>query len=244
MDATAIDRALTRITHEILECNRGAESIALVGIVTRGDLLALELAGRIRQIEGVEVPVGSLDISFYRDDVAMHIAPEVHRTTIPFSVDGRTIVLVDDVLYTGRTIRAALDAVMDFGRPAAIQLAVLVDRGHRELPIRADYVGKNVPSASQEHVRLFLEAVDGRSSVEILQAAPGERIGSAPLGSRGDVGDDAGVSVEAAVSAEADASDGDGVSDGGGMSAADDAGVAAGALTEAGVSDGDGGDVQ
>jgi pyrimidine operon attenuation protein/uracil phosphoribosyltransferase len=182
MDAEAIERALTRITHEILERNKGARGIALVGIMTRGDLLALELAERIRTIEGIEVPVGSLDISFYRDDVVMHIAPEVHTTNIPFSVDGCTIVLVDDILYTGRTIRAALDAIMDYGRPAAIQLAVLVDRGHRELPIRADYVGKNVPSATQEHVRLFLGPVDGRSSVEILQAAPGERIGSAPLG--------------------------------------------------------------
>jgi pyrimidine operon attenuation protein/uracil phosphoribosyltransferase len=181
LDAQAIDRALTRITHEILECNKGAEHIGLVGIVTRGDLLALELARRIKEIEGVEVPVGSLDISFYRDDVAIHIAPEVHTTRIPFSVENKTIVLVDDVLFTGRTIRAALDAIMDFGRPSAIQLAVLVDRGHRELPIRADYVGKNVPSSSNEHVRLFLEAVDGRSSVEILQAAPGERISSAPL---------------------------------------------------------------
>jgi pyrimidine operon attenuation protein/uracil phosphoribosyltransferase len=183
MDEAAIERALTRITHEILEHNKGAEGIALVGIVTRGDLLALGLARRIREIEGVEVPVGSLDISFYRDDVALHIAPEVHTTSIPFSVDGRTIVLVDDILYTGRTIRAALDALMDFGRPAAIRLAVLVDRGHRELPVRADYVGKNVPSSSQEHVRLFLDEVDGRSAVEILQASPGERIGSAPLGS-------------------------------------------------------------
>ena len=185
MDSQAIERALTRITHEILESNKGAESIALVGIVTRGDLLALELAKRIEQIEGIKIPVGSLDISFYRDDVALHIAPEVHTTNIPFSVDGRTIILVDDVLYTGRTIRAALDAIMDYGRPSAIQLAVLVDRGHRELPIRADFVGKNVPSSSHEHVRLFLDAVDGRTSVEILQAAPGERISSAPLGRKG-----------------------------------------------------------
>jgi len=186
MDSQAIERALTRITHQILEKNEGAGLIALVGIVTRGDLLALELARRIEQIEGVTVPVGSLDISFYRDDVALHIAPEVHTTNIPFSVDGRTIILVDDILYTGRTIRAALDAIMDYGRPSTIQLAVLVDRGHRELPIRADYVGKNVPSSSQEHVRLFLEPVDGRTSVEILQAAPGERIGSAPLGDKGE----------------------------------------------------------
>jgi pyrimidine operon attenuation protein/uracil phosphoribosyltransferase len=182
MDEAAIDRALMRITHEILETNKGAEGIALVGIVTRGDLLAARLAGYIRDIEGIEVKVGSLDISFYRDDVALHLAPEVYSTNIPFSVDGRTIILVDDVLYTGRTIRAALDAIMDYGRPAAIQLAVLVDRGHRELPIRADYVGKNVPSSKQEQVRLFLEPVDGRSAVEILQTAPGERIGSAPLG--------------------------------------------------------------
>ena len=182
MDSQAIERALTRITHEILENNRGAESIALVGIVTRGDLLALMVAEKIEEIEGIKVPVGLLDINFYRDDVALHIAPEVHATNIPFSVDGRTIVLVDDILYTGRTIRAALDAIMDYGRPLAIQLAVLVDRGHRELPIRADYIGKNVPSSPTEHVRLFLEAVDGRTSVEILQAAPGERISSAPLG--------------------------------------------------------------
>jgi pyrimidine operon attenuation protein/uracil phosphoribosyltransferase len=185
LDAQAIDRALMRITHEILENNKGAESIALVGIVTRGDILALELSRRISEIEGIDVPVGSLDISFYRDDVALHLAPEVHTTSIPFSVDGRTIILVDDILYTGRTIRAALDAIMDYGRPAAIQLAVLVDRGHRELPIRADYVGKNVPSAKHEQVRLFLEQVDGHSAVEILQAAPGERIGSAPLGEQG-----------------------------------------------------------
>jgi pyrimidine operon attenuation protein/uracil phosphoribosyltransferase len=182
LDKQAIDRALTRVTHEILESNHGAENLALVGIVTRGDQLASALAERILAIEGLEVPVGSLDISFYRDDVANYIAPEVHTTNIPFSVDGKTIILVDDVLYTGRTIRAALDAIMDYGRPAAIQLAVLVDRGHRELPIRADYVGKNVPSSASESVRLFLEPLDGRTSVEILQVAPGERISSAPLG--------------------------------------------------------------
>ena len=184
MDAQAIERAMTRISHEILESNKGAEGIALIGIVTRGDLLAADLAKRIERIEGVRIPVGSLDISFYRDDIAMHISPELHTTDIPFSVDGKTIVLIDDVLYTGRTIRAALDAIMDFGRPAAIQLAVLIDRGHRELPIRADFVGKNVPSARNEQVRLFLESVDGKSSVEILQTTPGEHIGAAPLGSK------------------------------------------------------------
>lgn len=127
------------------------------------------------------MPLGKLDISFYRDDFATHFAPEVHSTDIDFDIDGKTVVLVDDVLYTGRTIRAALDALMDIGRPAAVQLAVLVDRGHRELPIRADYVGKNVPSSEDENVRLFLEEVDGISAVEILEVEPGRRPGSAPL---------------------------------------------------------------
>ncbi|MDR2671776.1 MAG: bifunctional pyr operon transcriptional regulator/uracil phosphoribosyltransferase PyrR [Coriobacteriales bacterium] len=181
MDAKAIDRAITRITHEILEYNKGPEGLALVGIVTRGDILAQQIALRIAQIETMQVPVGTLDISFYRDDVAAHLAPELHTTSLPFDVNGRTIVLVDDVLFTGRTIRAALDAIMDYGRPAEIKLAVLVDRGHRELPIRADFVGKNVPSEPGEHVRLFLEQVDGRSSVEVWKAMPGERIGSAPV---------------------------------------------------------------
>ncbi len=157
-----------------------------MGIVTRGDLLADKLAERIEAIEGVSVPHGKLDISFYRDDFATHFAPEVHSTDIPFDIDGMTIVLVDDVLYTGRTIRAALDALMDNGRPASVQLAVLVDRGHRELPIRADYVGKNVPSASDENVRLFLEEVDGFSAVEILEMAQGQRAGAAPVTNGGE----------------------------------------------------------
>ena len=182
MDADEIERSLTRIAHQILEANRGADNIALVGIVTRGDILAKRLAEKIQQIEGTKVPLGRLDISFYRDDFATHLAPEVHSTDILFDIDGKTVVLVDDVLYTGRTIRAALDALMDIGRPKSVQLAVLVDRGHRELPIRADYVGKNVPSSSDENVRLFLEEVDGVSEVEILEMAPGARAGSAPLG--------------------------------------------------------------
>ncbi|WP_302961848.1 bifunctional pyr operon transcriptional regulator/uracil phosphoribosyltransferase PyrR [uncultured Adlercreutzia sp.] len=185
MDADEIERAVTRIAHQILEANKGAENLALVGIVTRGDLLAKMLAQKIQEIEGVEVPLGKLDISFYRDDFATHFAPEVHSTDIPFDIDGKTVVLVDDVLYTGRTIRAALDALMDIGRPAAVQLAVLVDRGHRELPIRADFVGKNVPSASDENVRLFLEEVDGVSAVEILEIEPGKRAGSAPIKNNG-----------------------------------------------------------
>ncbi|WP_165171619.1 MULTISPECIES: bifunctional pyr operon transcriptional regulator/uracil phosphoribosyltransferase PyrR [unclassified Adlercreutzia] len=182
MDASEIERSITRIAHQILEANKGAQGIALVGIVTRGDLLAKKLACKIEEIEGVKVPLGKLDISFYRDDFMTHFAPEVHSTDIAFDIDGITVVLVDDVLYTGRTIRAALDALMDIGRPAAVQLAVLVDRGHRELPIRADYVGKNVPSSADESVRLFLEEVDGVSAVEILAIEPGSRAGSAPLG--------------------------------------------------------------
>ncbi|MDY0087933.1 MAG: bifunctional pyr operon transcriptional regulator/uracil phosphoribosyltransferase PyrR [Coriobacteriia bacterium] len=171
MDAQAIDRALTRIAHEILEANKGCSDVAIVGIVTRGAELADRLAERIEHIEGVSVPVGKVDISFYRDDVATRLSPEVHRTDIPFDVEGKHIVLADDVLYTGRTIRAAMDAIMDFGRPHSIQLAVLVDRGHRELPIRADFVGKNVPSSSRERVKVSFAGIDGADSVEILGEA-------------------------------------------------------------------------
>ncbi len=182
MDEAAVSRAMTRIAHEILERNEGCGNLALVGIVTRGDLLAKQLADRIEEIEGVRVPLGSLDISFYRDDYLTSIAPEVHATRIPFDVDGKRIVLVDDVLYTGRTIRAALDAIMDLGRPSRIELAVLVDRGHRELPICPDFVGKNVPSSHEENVRLYLSEVDGRTSVEITDIERGDRAHSAPLG--------------------------------------------------------------
>ena len=182
MDEASVSRAMTRIAHEILERNEGCENLAIVGIVTRGDLLAKELVDRIREIEGVDVPLGSLDISFYRDDFQTHFSPEVHATDIPFDVDGKRVVLVDDILYTGRTIRCALDAVMDLGRPSRIELAVLVDRGHRELPICPDFVGKNVPSSHEENVRLYLKEVDGRTSVEITEVAAGARVGSAPLG--------------------------------------------------------------
>ena len=182
MDATAINRAITRIAHEIVEKNEGIDNLVLVGIVTRGDLLAKKLVDEIERIEGVRVPLGSLDISFYRDDYLTTIAPEIHATNIPFNVDGKRIVLVDDILYTGRTIRAALDAVMDLGRPSRIELAVLVDRGHRELPICPDFVGKNVPSSSDENVRLYLQEVDGRTTVEIFDVEPGAHVGSAPLG--------------------------------------------------------------
>jgi pyrimidine operon attenuation protein/uracil phosphoribosyltransferase len=168
MDAVAVERALTRIAHEILEANEGAGEIALVGIVTRGARVAERLAARIASIEGTDVSVGTLDISFYRDDVLTNPHPEVHRTDISFDVEGRDVVLVDDVLYTGRTIRAAMDAIMDYGRPRSIQLAVLVDRGHRELPIRADYVGKNVPTSRRERVKVRLTETDGHDAVEIL----------------------------------------------------------------------------
>ena len=163
-----VRRAVTRIAHEILERNKGADALVLVGIAARGDDLARRLAEEIGRIEGAEVPVGVLDITFYRDDIGMRAeAPEVRETRIPFDVTGSTVVVVDDVLYTGRTIRAALDALMDFGRPLAIQLAVLVDRGHRELPIRADYVGKNVPTRSTELVRVLTTETDGEDAVEV-----------------------------------------------------------------------------
>lgn len=182
MDEDEIERTLVRMAHQILEQNKGCENLALVGILTRGDILARKLADIIYSIEGVHVPVGSLDISFYRDDASISGLPQLHGTDILFSIDNKTIVLVDDVLFTGRTIRAALDALMDFGRPARIQLAILVDRGHRELPIRADFVGKNIPSSLNENVRLRLKDIDGYSCVTISPIEPGKRIGSAPVG--------------------------------------------------------------
>jgi pyrimidine operon attenuation protein / uracil phosphoribosyltransferase len=168
-----VRRAVTRIAHEILERNKGAGELALVGIAARGDDLARRLAEELQRIEGVQVPVGVLDITFYRDDIGLRAeAPEVHETRIDFDVTGRTVVLVDDVLFTGRTIRSALDALVDFGRPRAIQLAVLVDRGHRELPIRADYVGKNIPTRTDEQVRVKLQETDGEDAVEVGEERP------------------------------------------------------------------------
>jgi pyrimidine operon attenuation protein/uracil phosphoribosyltransferase len=162
MEADEIRRATTRIAHEILERNEGARDLVLIGIAARGDDLARRLAAEIERIEGATVPVGVLDITFYRDDIGYRAeAPEVHETRVGFDITGRTVVLVDDVLFTGRTIRAALDALVDLGRPTAIQLAVLVDRGHRELPIRADFVGKNVPTAGDERIETRLREVDG-----------------------------------------------------------------------------------
>lgn len=170
LDSEGIRRALTRIAHEIIERNRGTDKLALIGIRSRGVPLAGRLAGKIMQIEGKELPVGTLDITLYRDDLStLSTQPLVRKTEVPFPVEGKTIVLVDDVMYTGRTIRAALDAVIDLGRPKLIQLAVLVDRGHRELPIRADYVGKNVPTSKKEDVAVLLEEIDGEEKVIITE---------------------------------------------------------------------------
>jgi pyrimidine operon attenuation protein/uracil phosphoribosyltransferase len=170
MDADRMGRTLARIAHEVLERNRGVEELALVGIRTRGVPLARRLAAILRDINRHEVPTGALDITLYRDDLMRHAVgaqPVIRSTEIPFSIDDKRILLVDDVLYTGRTIRAALDALIEFGRPRSIQLIVLVDRGHRELPIKADYVGKNLPTSSLESVQVHLTEIDGRDEVEI-----------------------------------------------------------------------------
>ena len=170
-----IRRALTRIAHEILERDKGAADVVLVGIADRGDDLARRLAAEVSRIEGVEIPVGVLDITFYRDDIGLRAeAPEVHETRIGFDVSGKVVVLVDDVLYTGRTIRSAMDALMDLGRPHKIQLAVLVDRGHRELPIRADFVGKNVPTSGDDNVRVQVQELDGADAVTVRRSDDGE----------------------------------------------------------------------
>lgn len=168
LDRVAIGRALTRIAHEILERNQGADQLALVGIHTRGVYLSVRLADKIEAVEGVRPQCGEIDITLYRDDVGRsRTQPEVRSTSIPFKVDTLRIVLVDDVLYTGRTVRAAMDALVDFGRPKSIQLAVLVDRGHRELPIRPDYIGKNIPTSYEERVSVCLAEHDGHEQVVI-----------------------------------------------------------------------------
>ena len=181
MSADEIRRATIRLSHEIVEKQTGTEGLLLIGIQRRGVPLAHRIAAAIAENEGVDVPVGALDITFYRDDLSLVAQqPVVKGTELPSGIDGRTIILVDDVLYTGRTIRAAMDALVDFGRPLAIRLAVLVDRGHRELPIRADHVGKNVPTSREELVRVHLEEIDGDDGVEIERMAP-EPVG-APVG--------------------------------------------------------------
>jgi pyrimidine operon attenuation protein/uracil phosphoribosyltransferase len=172
LDADRIGRSLTRIAHEILERNRGVDDLALVGIRTRGVPIARRLAKAIEEINGHAIPTGALDITLYRDDLmrtAVGAQPIIRKTEIPFSIDDKRILLVDDVLYTGRTIRAALDALIEFGRPRMIQLVVLVDRGHRELPIKADYVGKNLPTSQTQSVQVHLMEIDGRDEVEIQE---------------------------------------------------------------------------
>lgn len=172
LDSAAMGRALTRIAHEIVEKNKGGENLALVGIKTRGIPLTRRLQEKIKQIEGISVPTGELDITLYRDDletVTSDEEPELKGTTINVELKNKNVILIDDVLYTGRTVRAAMDAVMDIDRPSQIQLGVLVDRGHRELPIRADYVGKNIPTSDQEIVVVKLQEVDERDEVSIFE---------------------------------------------------------------------------
>ncbi len=178
MNGEDMRRVISRIAHEIVERNRGAESLLLVGIQRRGVPLAERIGETIASLEGLRVPVGALDINLYRDDLTSRPQPLVRPTTLPTAVDGRTVVLVDDVLYTGRTARAALNALMDLGRPNQVQLAVMVDRGHRELPIRADYVGKNVPTAANEQVQVRVDDFDSVDEVVLVADAglvPGER---------------------------------------------------------------------
>ena len=169
MDAAAVERTLTRLAHEIIERNNGADGIAIVGIRTRGEFLARRIVARIEQSEQTTLKIGSLDITLYRDDLHGKLEqPQLKSTEILFDINDKNVILIDDVLYTGRTIRAALDALIDIGRPKAIQLAVLIDRGHRQLPIRADYVGKNVPTSSRESIRVHVKEVDGEDAVLLM----------------------------------------------------------------------------
>jgi pyrimidine operon attenuation protein/uracil phosphoribosyltransferase len=169
MNSEDIPRALARVSHEILEHNRGSEGLVIVGIHTRGVILARRLAQNILQFEGSQVPVAELDISLYRDDLQQRTRPLVRPTSFPVDIRDKKVILVDDVLFTGRTIRAAMDALNDFGRPRQVQLAILLDRGHRELPIRADYVGKNIPTSRDEQVKVRLTEVDGVDEVAIIR---------------------------------------------------------------------------
>jgi pyrimidine operon attenuation protein/uracil phosphoribosyltransferase len=169
MSQLDIDRALIRVAHEIVERNQGAEDIVLVGMQTRGVPLARRLSNTIYSFESITIPVGSLDISLYRDDLSsLELKPVIHRTDVPTDITDKHVVLVDDVFYTGRSIRAAMDAIMDLGRPQTIQLAVLVDRGHRELPIRADYVGKNIPTSKYEEIKVNVVEIDGHDDVILI----------------------------------------------------------------------------
>ncbi len=170
MDEKEIERTLTRIAHEIVEKNKGVDDICIIGIRRRGDILAERLAQKLEEIEGKKIPVGALDITLYRDDLStLSVAPIVRKTYIPCDINGKKVIVVDDVIYTGRTVRAALDAIMDYGRPQSIQLVVLVDRGHRELPIHPDFVGKVIPTSKDENVVVLLKEVDGVDAVGISE---------------------------------------------------------------------------
>jgi pyrimidine operon attenuation protein/uracil phosphoribosyltransferase len=182
-EAEDIDRVLTRISHEIIERAKGAENLVLLGIQSRGVPLARRIGSRISKFEGIEVPVGALDITMYRDDLRLRPARALEPTALPdMGIDGRTVVLVDDVLFSGRTVRAALDALNELGRPRVVRLAVLVDRGHRELPIRADYVGKNLPTSLKEAVRVKLTEIDGEDAVTLSSVPDSPRGGPGPAG--------------------------------------------------------------
>ena len=171
MDATSVGRSVTRIAHEILERNDGPNNIVLIGIITRGEPLAKRIKKLILDQTNEDIPIGLVDITFHRDDFRERlVVPQVKATNIPFSLDNKTVILVDDVLFTGRTIRSAIEVLLSFGRPAIIQLAVLVDRGHREMPIRADFVGKNIPTHEGEHVKVFLKEIDGKDAVQLIRS--------------------------------------------------------------------------
>lgn len=171
VDKDGLDRILTRIAHEILEKNKGSENLVLIGMRTRGEFLAKRLQKKIKEIDGVELPFGVLDVTLYRDDFRTRLKqPQVSVSDITFDINEKDVILVDDVLYTGRTVRSALNALMDFGRPSSIQLCILVDRGHRELPIRADYVGKNIPTSLNEEIKLKVEEYDGEDAIYLVEA--------------------------------------------------------------------------
>jgi pyrimidine operon attenuation protein/uracil phosphoribosyltransferase len=169
IDDAGFDRMISRLAHEILERNHGSAGLVIIGLRTRGEFVARRLAQRISEIEAGEIPLGVLDVTLYRDDVRTHLRqPEVHASNIPFDISDKHVILVDDVLFTGRTVRSALDALIDFGRPKTIQLAVAVDRGHRELPIRADFTGKTIPTTRHQEVRVSLKEVDGQDGIDLL----------------------------------------------------------------------------
>lgn len=174
IDAKGFVRTINRLAHEIIERNKGAETIGIVGIRTRGDFLAHRIAQKISQMENIPIPIGSLDITLYRDDLRGKInQPQLKTTDILYDIANKNIILVDDVLFTGRTVRSALNALMDIGRPASIQLAVLIDRGHRQLPIKADFVGKNIPTAYQQQIQVMMSEIDGEDSVYLLETEGG-----------------------------------------------------------------------